>query len=111
TLKNYVIETVGMSILSHHSGLQNFVQLDLKPSDYIRRVTNEKLPYYDEVVKNFEAIEGNVERVQQLLKESEVEFQTFMVKIKALEKPLTYLNLMQKLVFSCLIDADRTNTR
>lgn len=37
-IRDYVIETVGMAILSHHSGLQNFTQLDLKQSDYIRRV-------------------------------------------------------------------------
>lgn len=110
-LQNYVIETVGMAILSHHSGLQNFVQLDFKPSDYIRRVTNEELPHYDEVVRNFESIEGNAERVKVLIEEATNEFREFMKKIKPLTKPIIYLNLMQKLVFSCLVDADRTNTR
>ncbi|MBP1971649.1 CRISPR-associated endonuclease/helicase Cas3 [Virgibacillus natechei] len=110
-LQNYVVETIGMAILSHHSGLQNFLQLDLKPSDYLRRVTNEELPYYDEVVKNFESIEGNTEKVRHLIEEAINEFRGFMGKIQPLQKPNVYLNLMQKLVFSCLIDADRTNTR
>lgn len=110
-LQNYVIETIGMAILSHHSGLQNFVQLDFKPSDYLRRVTNEELPHYDEVVRNFESIEGNAERVKALVKEATSEFREFSGKIKSLAKPVIYLNLMQKLVFSCLVDADRTNTR
>src|SRR5699024_10963034 len=39
------------------------------------------------------------------------EFREFSGKIKPLAKPVIYLNLMQKLVFSCLVDADRTNTR
>jgi len=110
-IQNYVVETIGMAILSHHSGLQNFVQIDLKSSDYVRRVTNEKLPYYDEVVKNFESINGNVERVAKLIEEARHEFKLFMEKIKLLERPSTYLNLMQKFVFSCLIDADRNDTR
>ncbi|TFJ91949.1 CRISPR-associated helicase Cas3' [Lentibacillus salicampi] len=111
TLQNYVVETIGMAILSHHSGLQNFVQLDFKPSDYLRRVTNEELPHYDEVVQNFESIKGNVEKVKALIEEATNEFREFMGKIKPLAKPIVYLNLMQKLVFSCLVDADRTNTR
>src|SRR5699024_6466864 len=110
-VQNYVVETVGMAILSHHSGLQNFVQLDQKPSDYLRRVANKKLPFYDEVIKNFESIKGNIERVERLIDEAVQEFEEFMKQIKSIEKPLVYLNLMQKLVFSCLIDADRTNTR
>ncbi|WP_062109026.1 CRISPR-associated helicase/endonuclease Cas3 [Bacillus niameyensis] len=110
-LQDYVVETVGMAILSHHSGLQNFVQPDLKLSDYVRRVTNETLPYYDEVVRNFERIKGNKEKVEQLVEEAKLEFQAFTKKVKALGYPAAYLTLMQKLVFSCLIDADRTNTR
>lgn len=110
-VQNYVIETVGMAILSHHSGLQNFIHLDFKSSDYIRRVTKDELPHYDEVVRNFESIEGNVERVRALVEEATKEFQKFRKKIKPLTKPVVYLNLMQKFIFSCLVDADRTNTR
>lgn len=110
-LQNYVVETVGMAILSHHSGLQNFIQPDLEKSDYLRRVTNDELPYYHEVVENFESIKGNIERVQMLLEEAKGEFQGYIKKIKPFGNPIVYLNLMQKLVFSCLIDADRTNTR
>src|SRR5699024_6361471 len=57
--QNIVVEIVGMAILSHHSGLQNFVQPDLSPSDFIRRVTNVDLPNYQEVVHNFESVKGN----------------------------------------------------
>lgn len=111
-LQDYVVETIGMAVLSHHSGMQNFVQPDLKPSDFFRRVTNSELPNYDEVVANFEDVLGNVERVETLVKEAKVEMKNFIQKVKSLGKnPNIYLTLMQKLVFSCLIDADRTNTR
>src|SRR5699024_5478177 len=109
-VQNYVVETVGMAILSHHSGLQNFVQLDQKPSDYLRRVANKKLPFYDEVIKNFESIKGNIERVERLIDEAVQEFEEIMMPIKSIEKPLANLNHMQKIVFSCKIDANRTNT-
>ncbi|GEM_PF-3436287 len=62
-LQNLVVETVGMAILSHHSGMQNFVQPDLKPSDYLRRVQDDELPFYEEVVQNFERLDGYRERV------------------------------------------------
>lgn len=112
-IQKFVVETVGMAILSHHSGLQNFVQPDLSESDYLRRVTNQELPFYKEVVDHFEAIEGNVDRVERLLQEASKEFTLFMEKIRLIDpdKPYIYLCHMQKLIFSCLIDADRTNTR
>lgn len=53
-LEKLVIEIVGMAILFHHSGLQNFSQLDLSQSDYLRRVLKKDLPYYEEVKENFE---------------------------------------------------------
>lgn len=111
-LQDYVVETIGMAILSHHSGMQNFVQPDLKPSDYLRRVTNEQLPYYDEVVENFESITENVVKVERLIKEAKEEMKKFIQQVTPLgNNRAIYLTLMQKLVYSCLIDADRTNTR
>src|SRR5699024_1679119 len=67
---NLVIEIVGMVILSHHSGLQNFVQVDGKLSDYFRRVCEKELPYYEEVKDNFLRIKGNKEYVDILYNKS-----------------------------------------
>src|SRR5699024_9393824 len=108
-----VIETVGMRLLSHHSCLQNFIQTDTSQSDYIRRVTNADLPHYQEVVANFEDVPGNVDGVIQLVEAAKKEVQEFMERIKHLsgKERTIHLNYMQKLVFSCLIDADRTDTR
>ena len=110
-MQKLVVETVGMAILSHHSGLQNFAQLDLEISDYMKRVVKKDLPYYDNIVQNFEAIEGNKERVKRLVNEATEECRAFFEKIKMKAHYSIYFSYFQKLVFSCLIDADRTNTR
>lgn len=112
-IQKLVIETAGMAILSHHSGMQNFVQSDLKPSDYVRRVTLKTLPNYEEVIHNFKCTPGNEERVSRLVMEAKKEVEQFIQRVKPLggSELHTYLSLMQKMVFSCLIDADRTDTR
>ena len=109
-LQKFVVEIVGMAILSHHSGIQNFTQLDLSESDYVRRMTKD-LDYYEEVKRNFESNPSNRSRVEKLLKEAIDEFKNFTLKIKNLEHPFVYINLLQKLILSILLDADRTDTR
>src|SRR5690606_24492928 len=63
-ISNMVVEIVGMVILSHHSGLQNFVQTDGSQSDFFRRVCEEELPYYEEVCTTFLGVAGNEEKVE-----------------------------------------------
>lgn len=114
----YVVEIVGMAILSHHSGLQNFCSIDGSVGDYIRRVKEKELPYFKEVVENFEAVEGNKEYVARLVKESKKEINDFISKIKTQSNKRNHnkglsviISHLQKLVFSIVIDADRTDTR
>lgn len=120
---NFMIEIVGMVILSHHSGLQNFIQTDGTQSDYFRRVCREDLPYYEEVCTEFFQIPGNKEKVGRLYQESVIEMQAFFERLKRLLRKYpkkskeektshyVYLSLALKYVFSCLIDADRTDSR
>lgn len=110
-LQNFVVETIGMAVLSHHSGLQNFIQPDGSLSDYLRRVANKELPFYEDVVTNFEAVKGNRERVEQLMAEAVGEFRDALMKIRGNTQTFIGISYIQKLVFSCLIDADRTDTR
>src|SRR5690625_3528246 len=122
-LSNFMIEIVGMVILSHHSGLQNFIQTDGTQSDYCRRVCREELPYYEEVCSEFFQISGNKEKVEKLYQESVKEMKVFFEHLKRLLKKYpkksneektshyVYLSLALKYVFSCLIDADRTDSR
>src|SRR5690625_592723 len=112
--QRFVVEIVGMAILSHHSGLRNFVQVNLDTSDYIKRVVEKDLAYYEEVKENFEVVAGNRKRVEELLKEATEEFIAFSRRLEAmqvLKDPFIYINYAQKLVLSLLLDADRTDTR
>lgn len=110
-LQKIVVEIIGMAILSHHSGLQNFVQIDVTTSDYIRRVVEKEIPFYDEVKENFEAINDNKTRVENLLDEAKQEFITLLEKVGTMGSSYIYINYTQKLVLSLLLDADRTDTR
>lgn len=118
-LSNLVIEIVGMAILSHHSGLQNFIETDGSPGDYIRRVSKDDLPHYKEVCSTFLRVAGNKERIEQLYESSLLEMKAFLLKLRQLQKRYGEHNLSQQVmfsilmrfVFSCLIDADRTDAR
>ena len=122
-MTNLVVEMVGMVILSHHSGLQNFVQTDGSQSDFFRRVCRADLPYYEEVCTEFLSINGNEEKVDKLYKESLKEMHSFSTRLLQLlqkyptkskdEKtsPFIFNSLAMKFIFSCLIDADRTDSR
>lgn len=118
---NFMIEIVGMAILSHHSGLQNFVQVNGSQSDYFRRVVEKELPYYEEVCQVFFAIEGNKEKVDCLYEAACLEMTAFIRKVNKLLaiyqsnkgelSQFAFLSLAMKFIFSCLIDADRTDAR
>lgn len=117
-IRSYVVEIAGMAILSHHSGLHNFLSIDGRVNDYIRRTVEKELPHYEEVVQNFQSIEGNVERVDRLVDEATEELAAFFEKVKhqTMERgsqrtALSTVSYLQKLVFSILVDADRTDTR
>lgn len=117
-LANLVTEVVGMSILSHHSGLQNFVQVDGGQSDFFRRVCKKNLPYYEEVCSNFFSTSGNKERVNRLFHKSMEEMGNFIIRLgNVINKQggnipqFIYYSLATKFIFSCLIDADRTDAR
>ncbi|MBE1553056.1 CRISPR-associated helicase Cas3' [Sporosarcina limicola] len=122
-VSNFVVEIVGMVILSHHSGLQNFIQPDGSQSDFFRRVCREDLPYYGEVQKEFFSISGNKEKVEKLFEASLEEMKAFFLCLQQLLKnypneknkektsQFIFFSLVMKYVFSCLIDADRTDSR
>ena len=120
---NFVVEIVGMVILSHHSGLQNFIQPDGRQSDFFRRVCRADLPYYDEVCTEFCSIPGNREKVDILYTASLEDMSSFFPRLqKLLQKypnktnevktsQYIFYSLVMKYIFSCLIDADRTDSR
>lgn len=115
--KQVVAELVGNSIISHHSslGLQNFVNPGdnyKKTSDYLYRV-NEKLEqekfledYEQAKVRCFEDLCSFV-KLENLLEQAANEIKKLLIN-KPKQADMFFI---AKFIYSCLIDADRTNTR
>jgi CRISPR-associated endonuclease/helicase Cas3 len=106
-------ELVGNAIISHHSsrGLQDFFSPEGEAkSDYLVRVAEKEIEEYDQIRKRFfeEVIsEAAFQRVIELAK---AELSTlYSTDGKVSMKPNTTFFLL-KFVYSCLLDADRTNT-
>ena len=115
--KQIVAEIVGNAVISHHSGLglQNFINPgdnEKKPSDYLYRV-NEKLEKenlledYDQVKERFFMEVHSLAELESLIEEAANEIKE-LISLKAKQTDLFFV---AKFVYSCLIDADRTNTR
>ncbi|WP_238544844.1 CRISPR-associated helicase Cas3' [Geomicrobium sp. JCM 19037] len=99
-----LVEIVGNAIISHHGNLHDYVTPEYE-SQFLKRITKETLPQYEQVKQRF------YEEVM-----SEIEFEAYVVKaVEELEQLGVYAIdgsfFITKFVFSCLVDADRTNTR
>lgn len=108
-LKMILAEVVGNAIISHHSYLHDFLNFELE-SPYLRRVTKQEdqLPEYSKARHVFfnevlspEAFDHYVDRAV-----DELKIYINANKGNIMEK----LTLLNRFVFSVLIDADRTNT-
>lgn len=105
-LEQLTAECVGMSIISHHGGLRDFITPD-QTSPYLERVIHKKLPEFEHSVSTFLAQQMGQAELDQYVQQAVNELQHIIEKQL---KPITYA-LIQKYIFSCLIDADRTNSR
>lgn len=97
-------EIVGNAIISHHSNLQDYLSPEIK-SDYLRRVQDTNLPEYELAVERF---------FQDTMSKEEL-INYIHVAVDELEQSTnrtpTQSFFVTKYIFSCLIDADRTDTR
>ncbi|WP_307190192.1 CRISPR-associated endonuclease Cas3'' [Geomicrobium sp. JCM 19039] len=99
-----LVEVVGNAIISHHGNLHDYITPD-NESQFLNRITKEKLHQFEEVKLRF---------YEEVI--SEIEFEAYVVKaVEELEQFGSYAIdgsfFLTKFVFSCLVDADRTNTR
>jgi CRISPR-associated endonuclease/helicase Cas3 len=106
-------EIVGDSIISHHSGLglQNFVNPNgegnyEKPSDYLFRVCDKDIPDYEQLKARFFEDVCTSEELSDLIHKAEVEINEYLPPTSKVD-----FFFLTKFVYSCLIDADRTDTR
>ncbi|MCD5001105.1 CRISPR-associated helicase Cas3' [Enterococcus saccharolyticus] len=108
-------EIVGNAIISHHNYLQNFISPDLE-LPYLNRVANKPIDYYEEMKDYFFSEVMSKKEFHRYVSEAMNELERFLKRIdetdfysgEPLEMPLLFLT---KVIFSILIDADRTNTR
>ncbi|UTR16909.1 CRISPR-associated helicase Cas3' [Salipaludibacillus sp. LMS25] len=97
-------EIIGNAIISHHANLYDFISPKCE-SDFLRRVQEKELPEYDLAKKRFFADTMTEEEFRQYVTAAVSELTQFMT----LDPTQTFF--LTKYIFSCLIDADRTNTR
>ncbi|WP_340002199.1 CRISPR-associated helicase Cas3' [Oceanobacillus sp. FSL K6-0127] len=98
-------EIVGNTIISHHSNLHDYISPEIQ-SDYLRRVKDKDLgEEYSLAVERF---------FQRVMKEEEFK-QYVSIAVNELKQFMdmspTQSFFLTKYIFSCLIDADRTDTR
>lgn len=101
-------EIVGNAIISHHSsaGLLDFLSPDLE-SDYLKRVVEKDIAHYEEMKVDFFREALSERELNNYVQEAVAELSQFIRANKFTPKQVFFVT---KFIYSCLIDADRTNT-
>ncbi|EOH96447.1 CRISPR-associated helicase cas3 [Enterococcus moraviensis ATCC BAA-383] len=111
---SYILaELVGNAIISHHSsrGLQDFFTPEGEAnSDYLRRVDEIEVVDYEQIKSRFFQEIMSEEQFQKLLLEAIKELKGFYQKDGKSRVKQNDTFFLLKFIYSCLLDADRTNT-
>ncbi|MCM3713998.1 CRISPR-associated helicase Cas3' [Alkalihalobacillus oceani] len=97
-------EIVGNAIISHHANLQDYISPKIE-SDFLKRIKEKNLPEYELAVERFFTDMITETDFKQYVAIALDELKQFMIMDP------TQSFFLTKFIFSCLIDADRTNTR
>ncbi|WP_019415299.1 CRISPR-associated helicase/endonuclease Cas3 [Paenisporosarcina sp. TG20] len=104
------VEWMAMCIISHHQGLRDFLSPDMS-SGFLKRVEEKELDHYGSAVSAFFETQVSVEEFKDYFEEAKSEAEKMLISMKEKKlQPIT-TSFLIKYIFSCLIDADRTNTR
>lgn len=104
-----LVEIVGNAIISHHSNLHDYLSPERK-TPFLNRVRDKDIPEFDAIQKHFFAEVMSISELEIYMEKAADE----LLEIIQSDMDTTLenqLHFITKLVFSCLIDADRTNTR
>lgn len=102
-------EWIANCIISHHQGLRDYISPD-QTSPYLERVVTRELKQYEQAKEEFYK-HTSPKHLDVLFELATSELQHYIQIIKQHKlSPITG-SLLMKYMFSCLIDADRTNTR
>ncbi|WP_150265629.1 CRISPR-associated helicase Cas3' [Paenibacillus tepidiphilus] len=102
-------EWLANCIISHHQGLRDYIPPEGE-SPYLKRVLNPELPGYEQAKQQF-FHHFPEEELDRLFNCAVAEFKSYFQKVKQHTLPPIATSLMIKYIFSCLIYADRSNTR
>ncbi|MFD2308132.1 CRISPR-associated helicase/endonuclease Cas3 [Enterococcus termitis] len=106
-------ELVGNAIISHHSsrGLQDFFTPEGEAkSDYLERVVKKEIKEYDTIKQRFFEEVMTEEEFSVAIKQAVEEMKGLYLTGGKMSMKLNTTFFLLKVVYSCLLDADRTNT-
>src|SRR5690625_925318 len=103
-------EIVGNAIISHHSYLHDYLGPHHLESPYLTRVREKKLNEYSQTKKMFFERVISKDEFYSYVDNAVIELETFVEKSNSSDFGFQMM-FLTKYIFSCLIDADRTNTR
>lgn len=105
-----VVEWIAMCIISHHQGLRDFLTPKLS-SKFLERVFEKEIKEYENAVSTFFETQITEKEFDDYFDKAKVEVKQIIESIRNKHLQPISTSLIIKYLFSCLIDADRTNTR
>lgn len=107
------VEIIANGIFAHHrgGGLLDYISLNQGEFDVpFKNRLNKKLPDYLQVKERFYQEVITEDELRASLKESSQEIASFFQQARNLKRHGSSLFFLNKFIYSCLLDADRTNT-
>lgn len=104
------VEWVAMCVLSHHSGLLDYLTPE-QTSDFLRRVFEKNIDEYEHAVSVFFSEQIHSDEFDLYFQQAVNETTDVLMTIKNHQLRPISASLLIKYLFSCLIDADRLNAR
>ncbi len=105
-----IAEIIGNVIISHHSYLHDYLSPESITSPYLKRVRDKELEEFTETKETFFQKVMPESEVYAYVEKAESELKGFLKTLHPDELEFQMM-FLTKYIYSCLIDADRTNTR
>lgn len=111
--QKFTAQLIALAICSHHGGLVDC--LDLKGIDiFTKRIETDKDILYEEALSNYKTECFELEYIDNLFNRSMQEIKTIFIKINSIDDNRLFgefaAGMLEKYLFSCVIDADRYDT-